>query len=157
MALSQTEVRIIGNGRMSNPAIPVPLAAFREVVVTEETIVDDLSPIGAAAETIDSYEDVTVDVRHGLVLNHLINALSPRGEVVAIIAEPIENHPALHITTFVTSLDDETRDAVYQAEIDLMDSFKDMTFDFHLRQPEMFEDVPAIPPAPYALVWWHRV
>lgn len=97
-----------------------------------------------------------VDARVSMVLDQMIKALSGVLPVIAIIAEPIEDHQALHITVFADTLTDDVRDAIYSAELAIIDEHKDMAFDFHVRQADRVDGQPVVPPAPYALVLWHR-
>jgi len=48
-----------------------------------------------------------------------------------VIAEPEEG--AIHLTTFATPLTDDARNAIYDVEMDTIDSYPDQLFDFHLR------------------------
>lgn len=108
-------------------------------------------PVDTASESV-----AQIDARVPLVLHHLIASLTPLRDVLAVIAESIGDHGAVHITVFADPLVDATRESVYAAERDLLETFADMTFDFHLRQPERVNGEIVIPPAPQALVLWHR-
>jgi hypothetical protein len=107
-------------------------------------------------ETFDVQLVGEIDASVTMVLDDLITALSPVSEVLAIIAEPIEDHHAIHITVFATPLTDSVRDTIYSAELSVIDKFQSMAFDFHVREPERVDGSVVIPPAPYALVLWHR-
>jgi hypothetical protein len=110
----------------------------------------------APAETFGTDHIEEIDSSVSIVLDRLVTALSSVSAVIAIIADPIEDHKAIHITVFADKLTDDVRDTIYSAELAIIDEHKDMVFDFHVREAECVDERPLIPPAPYALVLWHR-
>ena len=79
------------------------------------------------------------------------------GLVIAVVGEPVDGLEVLPVTTFTKEIE-ATRAAVYDAEIQLIDKFPDMKFDFHLRELE--DDVPEPPAFAFLttkLTWNRRI
>lgn len=146
-----TNINVIGTAGLSNPGIPVGTEAFSEEGYTPPSPIEDVD-----SATEGAYEVVDMDPRVSTVLGLLIEDLARDPNIVAIIAEPLENNEAVHITTFVHPMDEATRDATYDAELKVIARFPAMKFDFHLRRAETREGKAVIPEVPHALVVWHR-
>ncbi len=150
-----TRVTIVGTGRLSNPAILVPSEAFFDAG-SPEFIGGDTVLLPSSTSVDVAEESFTIDPRISQVLSLLISEMSPHHQIMAIIAEPIENDKTIHITTFAHPLDEAAREATYDAEIKTIAAFSGMQFDFHLRAAEMKDGQVFVPVVPHALVLWHR-
>lgn len=148
-------VRIVGGGTQHDAASALFGHEYEQF--QWPTAEADDQPDYPAANTIAEQNVVITDGRIPEVLDYLVTLLSPLGEVLAMIAETIGDAGALHITVFADPVSEKTRETIYGGERELLDRFPDITFDFHLRQPERVDGEPMIPPAPQALVLWHRV
>ena len=154
-----SEVRFIGSSRDLTPVTAmVPNISFISSPGRSEPSASGLGNARLSrVETDDSGQSAQPEPQLGVLLDHLVSSLSKPNSVVAILAEPIEDHgAAVHITTFADPLDESTRDAVYSAECDLIDKFESTRFDFHLRQPVRVDGRIVIPPTPYAMILWQR-
>lgn len=152
-----SEVRFINSSRDLTPATAMtPSISF--ITSPRRSATEPGNTRLSRVETDDSGESAQPEPRLRVLLDHLVSSLSKSNSVVAILAEPIEDHgAAVHITTFADPLDESTRDAVYSAECDLIDKFENTRFDFHLRQPARVDGRIVIPPTPYALILWQRL
>jgi hypothetical protein len=74
--------------------------------------------------------------------------------IVAVLAEWGEGGER-HITTFVAKKDADIERRIYEMEAQLIEKFKDRTFDFHLRSvPRGSDGNPELPTGPYFLLTW---
>ena len=67
-------------------------------------------------------------------VHEFIQRVSAIEGVRCVVAEPEED--AIHLTTFARNLSEEDHTAIYDIEIDLIDSYPAMLFDFHLRDAD---------------------
>lgn len=73
---------------------------------------------------------------------------------MAVLAEWGESGER-HVTTFLARRDAGLEEKIYEIEAQLIEKYKDRTFDFHLRQvPRDSDGKPKLPGGPYFLLTW---